>query len=238
MAHAAELARLAVDRLLGHRVLRRRSGEVVAESVLRSARASAALDGVDWPLAGVRAIDGAPAGDDAALVHGALRVSAEVVALAKVWRRAPLQALARLHLLAAADALAAADLGRPTSGGPRLVALAELASGPPGVPAVVEAAVVHGELLALQPFRWGTGLVARAAQRLVLSSRGLDPAAMVSVEVGHAAMPQDYAAAAAGYRAGSAGGVAGWVVHCATAVEAGAQDSLAVCEALSRSPKR
>lgn len=234
MTQAAESARLAVDRLLGHRVLRRRAGEVIAESALRSTRASAALDGVDWPLAAVRAIEGAPADRDAALVHGALRVFAEVGALAAVWRRAPLQALARAHLLAAADVLPDAELGRPTSGGPRLEALAALASGPPGVPAVVEAAVVHGELLALQPFRWGTGLVARAAQRLVLSSRGLDPACLVAVEVGHAAMKQDYEDAGAGYRAGSAVGVAGWVVHCARAVEAGAQDSLAVCEALSR----
>lgn len=234
VSDAVQSARTAVDRLLRHRVLRQRSGEVIAESALRGARASAALEGVDWSLAEIRGVHGAPTGSDAALVHGALRVSAEIAALAAVWRRAPLQALARLHLLAAADVAPAEELGRPTSATPRLAALAELASSPAGVPAVVEAAIVHGELLALEPFRWGTGLVARAAQRLVLGSRGLDPSSLVAADVGHAAMRAEYLAAGLAYRSGSPGAVAGWVVHCARAVEVAAQDGLAYCEALLR----
>ncbi|MGW2548012.1 oxidoreductase, partial [Kitasatospora sp. NPDC001574] len=42
--------RKAVDRLYGHRVMRRRAAEVTSESALRGARASAALAGADWPL--------------------------------------------------------------------------------------------------------------------------------------------------------------------------------------------
>lgn len=234
VAVAAESARAAVDRLLRHRILRRRSGELIAESALRGARASAALEGVDWPLEVVRRVDGAATDSAAAVVHGALRVSAEIGTLAAVWRRAPLQALARLHVLAAADLAPAPELGRPTVGGPRLAALAELATAPPGVPAVIEAAVIHGELLALEPFAVGTGVVARAAQRLVLITRGLDPQSMVPAEVGHAGAMQAYAALAAGYRAGLPSAVAAWVVHCAAAVEAGGRDGLAFCEALSR----
>lgn len=231
---AAESARVAVDRLLRHRALRRQPGVVIAESALRGARASAALGGADWPLERVRSVHG-PAGDGAAaIVHGALRVSAEIGALMPVWRRSPLQALARLHVLAAADLLPAAELGRPVSAGPRLVALVELVTRPAGVPAVVEAAVVHGELLVLGPFRRGTGLVARAAQRLVLLARGLDPQSLVAPEIGHAAAAGAYRAAAEGYRGGSPAAVAAWVVHCAGAVEAGAQDGLAFCEALTR----
>lgn len=233
VAQAAESARIAVDRLLRHRILRRRAGEVRAESALRGARASAALEGVDWPLERVRQLTGT-AEASAAAVFGALRLSAEVGGLAAVWRRAPLQALARLHVLAAADALPAEELGRPHAGGPRLVALAELASGPAGVPAVIEASVVHGELLSLEPFRWGNGLVARAAFRLVLIARGLDPQSLVAAEVGHAAAVDEYLAAARAYRQGTTDGVVAWVVHCAGAVDAGAQDGLAVAEALSR----
>ena len=47
-------ARESVDRLLGHRVLRRRSAEVSAEAALRGARASAALEGVSVPIEDVR----------------------------------------------------------------------------------------------------------------------------------------------------------------------------------------
>jgi hypothetical protein len=234
VAQAAASARTAVDRLLRHRILRRRSSDMTAESALRGARASAALAGVDWPLEAVRGLRGAAGDESAALVHGALRVSAEIGALATVWRRAPLQALARLHVLAAADVLPAAELGRPWAGGPRLTALAELASGPAAVPAIVEAAVVHGELLALAPFRWGNGLVARAAQRLILVSRGLDPQSIVAVEVGHAALAEEYAASGLAYRQGSPDDVAAWVTHCARAVEVGAHDALAFAEALSR----
>ena len=45
----------AIDRLLGHKVLRRESAGVSTESALRGARASAALEGVDVPLADLRA---------------------------------------------------------------------------------------------------------------------------------------------------------------------------------------
>src|SRR4051812_8349814 len=51
---AVARTREAVDRLLGHRILRRRSAEVSAESALRGARASAALEGVSAPLEEVR----------------------------------------------------------------------------------------------------------------------------------------------------------------------------------------
>ncbi|MFD0773892.1 oxidoreductase, partial [Streptomonospora algeriensis] len=47
--------RALVDRLLGHRILRRRSSDVSMESALRGARASAVLDGADADLEEVRA---------------------------------------------------------------------------------------------------------------------------------------------------------------------------------------
>ncbi len=232
VADAAGRARDGVDRLRAHPVLRRRSAEVSAESALRGARASAALEGTDLDLAAIRS----GAGHDP-VVAGALRVNAGVGALVDTWRRAPMQALARLHMLAAAGLAPDDDLGRPT-GDPersaRLGALAALVTGGTTAPAVVVTAVVHAELLATAPFTVASGTVARGAARLTMISRGLDPKALGIPEVGHAERPDDYAAALQSYRLDGADGVARWIRHCCAAVERGAQEGLAVCEAIRR----
>ncbi|MFC3999958.1 Fic family protein [Nocardiopsis sediminis] len=245
---AVQETRAIVDRLLGHRVLRRRSAEVSMESALRGARASAVLDGADATLEQVRA----GACDDPR-VKGALRVSGELGVLADTWPKAPRQVLARLHTLAAADGVDASALGRPrTLGEPaadplgvgpapgpaevaaRLDGLGALLAAPASVPALVVGAIVHGELAALRPFGWGDGVVARAAERLTLIRRGLDPKSLVPPEVGHEELREGYGPALRGYTSGTADGVAAWVVHCCDAVAAGARDSLATCEALKR----
>lgn len=247
VAEALERARGVVDRLLGQRLLLRRGAAVSAESALRGARASAALEGAVADLDAVR--DGtvrAPA------VQGALRVSAESGRLAETWSLAPRQVLARLHTLAAADAVAADGLGRPRAdrvaddpldlGDPlppaevtaRLDALCALLLSRTEAPAIAVAAVVHGELLTLRPFGWGDGIVARAAQRLTLVSRGLDPKAVVMPEVGHLELATDYADAIRAYREGTPHGVALWIEHCASAVSLGAREAMAICTALAR----
>ena len=103
---------------------------------------------------------------------------------------------------------------------------------------MVVGAVVHGELLALRPFGWGDGIVARAAERLTLMARGLDPNSLVPTQLGHEQRREHYAAALRGYMTGTPEGVAGWVVHCAQAVMEGARDSLATCEAIRRATTR
>ncbi|MHB8450360.1 MAG: oxidoreductase [Mycobacteriales bacterium] len=230
VGEAVARARAAVDRLLTHRLLRGRSAEISAEAALRTARASAALEGCDRPLAEVRRGVADP------LVQGALRVAAAAGELRPVLRRAPLQVLARLHVLAAAGSCPPEELGRPVAAEPaavaRLAALAELLAGaPPGAPALVLAAIGHAEVGVLAPFRGGNGLVARGLARLVLIERGLDPKAVLPVDVGHAADPAGYRAGLAGYARGD---VSGWLRHCASAVELAAQDGLAACEALAR----
>lgn len=240
-------AREAVDRLLAHRILRRRSAEVSAESALRGARASAALEGVSVPLEDMRS---GLATDP--IAQGALRVSAELGSLPGTWRNAPRQVLARLHALAAAEGPEPDDLGRPRStdtardpldlGRPpvpaevaaRLGSLSDLLTGPTKAPAVVVAALVHGELLALRPFGWADGVVARAASRLTLVDRGLDPKSLTAPEVGHVELGTAYRDAIAGYVAGGSDGVAQWICHCAEAIALGARDALAVCESLTR----
>lgn len=236
---AVEEARAAVDGLRGHRVLRRSAQKVSAESMLRGARASAALEGTDLPLEvvrrTVRASGRLPAGEGP-VVAGALRVAAEVGPLQETWRRAPLQVLARLHALAAAGQVGQDELGRPRPGSaPRLAELAALLATGTQAPALVVSAVVHAEVLTTRAFAVGGGVVARAAGRLVLITRGLDPSAVCVPEVGFAELGQQaYGAALAGYAAGGVDGVAAWVRHCAEALVLGAREGIAVCEAIQR----
>lgn len=115
VSEAVTDARKAVDRLYGHRVLRRKSPEVSARSALRGARASAALEGVDVPLEVIPEVTDPT-------VQGALRVSAELGRLGTTWRTAPRQVLARLHTLAASGLVGdgeglTRDGGGPTAGG-------------------------------------------------------------------------------------------------------------------------
>ncbi|WP_283139760.1 oxidoreductase [Rhizohabitans arisaemae] len=244
---SVEEARAAVDRMYRHRILRRRGPEVSAESALRGARASAALEGAEFPLEQVRS---GSVGDP--IVQGALRASAEVGRAGSTWRTAPRQVLARLHSLAAAGSAPDDCLGRPRSTasvadpwgvGPapsppevsvRLDALADLLSGSTKTPALLLAAVVHAELVVLRPFGTADAMVARAAERLTLVERGLDPKSLVAVEVGHLALRATYSDALVGYLSGTASGLSLWVRHCADAVIVGARETLAICEALQR----
>ncbi len=241
---AAEAARGAVDRLLAHRMLRRRSADISVEAGLRSARASAALEGADIPLDVLRST-----GSENPTLQGALRISAELGGLSDLFAQVPMQALARMHLLAAADIAPAETVGRPRlSGQPaedgpspdtleanaRLEGLVRLLGQPTSAPAVVVAAVLHAEILAVRPFVSGNGLVARGAARLILLGRGLDPKALTAPDVGHLELADEYRATAEGYVEGRPEQVAAFVQHCCQALELGARESLAVCEALLR----
>ena len=231
VSDAVARARAAVDALLTNRVLRRRSPDVSAESAVRGAWASAWLAGREVPLASVRS--GAAATDP--VVQGALRVQSALGGLADTWPRAPRQALARLHALAAADLLGADALGRPAAdSADRLDTLAAVLAAT-AAPAVVVAGIVHGELLGLDAFPPVSGPVALGAVRLTLIDRGLDPKSLVVVEVGHRELHAEYQEALAGYRGGTPEGIARWLVHCADAVVGGAREATAICQAMGRS---
>ncbi|MGD9527490.1 oxidoreductase [Pseudonocardia sp.] len=96
VADAVARARDAVVAVHNHPVNRRGWPATAAEAGLRAARASAALDGAT--------LDPSPADvvTDPVLA-GAVRAAEELGRLLGVWRTAPLQALARLHVVAAAD---------------------------------------------------------------------------------------------------------------------------------------
>jgi hypothetical protein len=226
-------ARTAVDVLLENRTLRRRSGDVSAESSLRGAWASAWLEGSTLALADVRS--GAPDALADPVLQGALRAQAAIGQLADTWRHAPRQALARLHAVAAADLVSDRELlGRPDPvAAGRLDTLAAVLAAT-SAPAVVVSAIVHGELLSLDAFPPASGVVARAAARLCLIDRGLDPKSLVVVEAGHREFAVDYGEAVTAYRTGTSAGIAHWLVHCADAVELGAREALAISAAIGR----
>ncbi|MDQ2748950.1 MAG: oxidoreductase [Actinomycetota bacterium] len=233
VADSVVAARTAVDALLANRTLRRRSADVSAESSLRGAWASAWLAGAEVALDDVRS--GAAAGEH--IVQGALRAYAAIPVLADTWTHAPRQVLARLHALAAADLVPdTSALGRPVPAravAARLDTLAAVLDAT-SAPAVVVAAIVHGELLSLDAFAPASGVVARVAVRLTLIDRGLDPTSLVVVEAGHRELRGDYDVALAAYRTGSPDGIAYWLRHCADAVVTGARESSAICAAMAR----
>lgn len=236
VAEAADEARRAVDRLLVHRVLRRQIPAVAAESTIRGARAAAALSGVDIPLAELRSSE---AGDPVA--RGAVRAYAALGPMVTTWTRAPGQVLARLHALAAADLVPPDELGRPLArpeGGRRLSELGRLVSEATGTPAVVLAGVVHGELAGLAAFGSADRVVALAAARLTMRSRGLDTNAVSVPEVGVLESATDYPALLAGFVGGTPDGLGAWLRWWAQAVALGATEGLAICEALAREGSR
>jgi hypothetical protein len=218
---ALAASRDGIDALLRDRGLRRTSPELTAESLLRGAHASAVLEGSSATLEQLRD----EPSDDAA--RAAVRVSTELLGLVPVLSHSPLQAFARLHTLAAKGTAAETDLGRPTdpSGAERLNALGRLLLERSAAPAMVAAAVVHAELKTVAPFVSHNGIVARAAERLVLVARGVDPPSLTVPEAGHLTLRRQYESNLDGYARGGPGGVHGWLLYVAEAYTAGAQAS-------------
>ncbi|MET9029928.1 oxidoreductase [Nocardia sp. NPDC004168] len=228
---AADRARDALAEVHRHKANRRGWPTTAAEAAVRAARSSAAIDGgsTDIPADG-RVAD--------PILAGSLRVGQALDGdalrnMVGTWQRAPLQALARLHLLAAADLIPEQEaLGRPRGDSgvaQRLDLLAQTVLGS-RAPAPVLAAVVHGELLALRPFGTADGVVARAASRLVAVSSGLDPHSLGVPEVFWLRRRQAYLDAAAGFGTGEAEAVGGWVILCCGAFEDGAREATSIAD--------
>ena len=154
-----------------------------------------------------------------------MRVSVELLGLVPVFTRTPLQALARLHALAAAGTVPDDEVGRPrdAESAARLRDVSSLVTA--GRPALVTAALVHAELATAAPFGSADGLVARATERLVLVSSGLDAKSLVVPEAGHLALRAAYESNLRAYAEGGRAGVHAWLLHCAAAYTAGAEAS-------------
>lgn len=210
-----------IDALLRDRGLRRTTPDLTTDALLRGAHASAVLEGSTSTLEDIRA----GRGDEVA--QSALRVSAELLGLLPTLATSPLQALARLHTLAGKGVVGDADLGRPRdpAGAMRLRDLGGLLTGPTAAPALLVAAVAHAEIASTAPFVSHNGLVARAAERLLLVARGVDPKSLVVPEAGHLALRPEYESNLRGYRDGGVAGVHAWLVYAAEAYARAAESS-------------
>lgn len=270
-ADAVGQARTACDELRWHEAYRRRWREVRAESGLRAAQASAALEGArlpldlvrslatgttTWPSTGPAQTDSDERVDERAVLVGALRGASLVEALVPdlgSQQRAALpplpQLLARVHTVVGAGWLPVDALGRLRTAEPALD-LRGLGAPPTGreiaarvdllsrtvatttAPALVVAALVHAEVLAVRPFVAGNGLVARLVARVIATSGGLDPTGSVLPELTWADAPQLYVAGAAGYATGEPERVATWFTSYASAIVAGAAAARTVADAV------
>jgi hypothetical protein len=230
VAEAVDAARAAMDGLLREPALRRRRGAVRAAARLHSAWASTQLAGADLSWDGFAP----PFGDDAdgRVAHAALQVATEVGGLADTWKRAPLQALARLHTVGMTGQVPDAELGRPRPDAgvsDRLTTLAEVVSVSESS-GVVVAGIVHAELMTLQPFAAGNDLVARAASRVVLVARGVDPDALTVPEMGLLELGADaYRDALDAFAGGTPTGLAQWLTFHAASVQRGATFARTLC---------
>jgi hypothetical protein len=204
-----------IDVMLRDRGLRRTTPEQTAESLLRGAHASAVLDGSVSSMEQVRS----DSGDETA--QAAVRVSTELLALVPVISRSPLQAFARMHALSGGP-----SAGKPVSAeaAARLQSLAQTLL-TTSAPAMIVAALVHADLVAASPFASHNGIVARAAERLVLVARGVDPASLVVPEAGHLALRAEYESNLRGYRDGGRSGLHSWLLYAAQAQTKGAEAS-------------
>ncbi|WP_424183937.1 oxidoreductase [Actinokineospora sp. G85] len=228
VADAVASARDAVAQVHRHPTNRRGWPATAAEASVRAARASAVVEGGNPEIPD-------EGGVSDPVTAGALRVAEALGPLLGTWERAPMQALARLHVLAAADLVADdAGLGRPRPGvgvAERLDMLAGLVVGGTKAPGPVLAAVVHGELLALAPFGVADGVVARAAARLTSIQTGLDPKGLAVPEVFFMRQAPRYREAARAFATGTPEGVAQWLTFCCEALDAGAKEATSIAEA-------
>lgn len=211
-----------VDAMLRDRGLRKTAPELTTESLLRGACASGVLEGSTSGQEEIRQ----GGGDETA--QAALRVSTEVLSLVPVLGSSPLQAFARLHAVAGGGSLPAEQLGRPrdAESAERLRVLGQRLLHETTAPAMLVAAIVHAELATAAPFASHNGIVARAAERLVLVARGVDEKSLLVPEVGHLQLRAEYESNLRAYaRASGSSGVHAWLLYAAEAYAVAAEAS-------------
>ena len=208
-----------IDAVLRDRGLRKTHPEDTGQALVMGAHASAVLEGSTSTLEDV--VNGRT--DE--IAQDALRVSTQVLSLVPQVRVAPLQALARLHALAGVEALPAEELGRPrdAASAARLRTVSQLLLSDTAAPALVVAAMVHADIATAKPFASHNGIVARAAERLVMVARGVDSTSVLVPEAGHLALRAQYESNLRAYATSSERGVHAWALYAAEAYAKGAE---------------
>ncbi|MBM9464124.1 oxidoreductase [Aeromicrobium sp. YIM 150415] len=218
---AVAAARDGIDAVLRDRGLRKTAPADTAQALLLGAWATATLEGSAYT------VDELAAGAGDATARGAVRLSTELLGLLPAWQRSPVQALARIHAIAAAGSVDDAELGRPVNpeGVARLTNLARLLGQATEAPGLVVAALVHAEIADAGAFVSHNAVVARAAERLVWVAKGIDPASVTVPEAGHVADAPAYFAALESYRSSDGTGVHQWLLYAADAATRAAEAS-------------
>jgi hypothetical protein len=258
VADQIDAARQACTELRWHQALRRRIPEAAAESRVRGAQASGELDGARLSVDIVRDLmRGAATWHESpdpveVVMRGIIAATAETEHVRALVRTAPLQALARLHVAAAAGLVADDQLGRPRLSGEdcrefvelgpapeageareRLLAVGELLRVADELPTPLVAAIVHAEIVAARPFVRGNGVVARAMERAIVQACGLDPTGVAVTEAGHRDQGGPaYFGGLTAYVRGDAAGVGLWITHCCTAIAAAAAEGGRIADAV------
>lgn len=209
-----------IDAVLRDRGLRKSTPEHTARSLLLGAWASATLEGSSYE------VDELAEGGGDATAQAAVRLSTQLLGLLPMWRTSPVQALARIHAIAASGSVPDDDLGRPVNpaGVTRLQNLGEMLKQKTEAPALVVAALVHAEIIAAGAFISHNSVVARAAERLMFVDRGIDPASVTVPEVGHVMDSGGYFASLKAYET-KATGVHQWLLWCADSYARAAEAS-------------
>ena len=212
-------ARDGIDVMLRDRGLRRTTPELTGESLLRGAHASAVLEGSGSTLDEVRA------GEGDEIAQDAVRLATELLGLAPTLRAQPLQALARIHAIAAATSLPEDRLGRPrdADAAATLRAVAELVTARTDAPALGIAAIVHADLATAAPFLSHNGIVARAVERLVLVARAVDEKSLIVPEAAHLSLRPQYESNLRGWAGSTPAGRHSWLLYSAEAYSAAAE---------------
>lgn len=158
--------------------------------------------------------------------------------------------LAGLHRDLAAPLLASGQISQDQVGAPRRQAQTSLEGGPgqaprgarlqarlegltelidvPGAPALVRAALVHGELVAARPFVAGNAALGRLLVRHLCVRDALEPTGTAVCDYYPARAPLAYKEAAGAYATGTSQGVVAWIVWQAQALLAGIQQAHAL----------
>ena len=209
-----------IDAVLRDRGLRKSTPEHTSRSLLLGAWASATLEGSSFD------VDDLGSGGGDATAQAAVRLSTQLLGLLPMWRSSPVQALARIHALAASGSVSDEELGRPVNpaGVERLQNLGEMLKQKTEAPALVVAALTHAEIIAAGAFISHNAVVARAAERLMFVDRGIDPASVTVPEVGHLMDSPGYFASLKAYET-QATGVHQWLLWSADSYVRAAESS-------------
>lgn len=181
VASRLRAARAAVAAVHRRPVNLRRYAVTSAESVLRGARASAMI----------ATAEGFAGGEASAIDASSLLAPDALAGTVRTFRRAPLQVIARIDVLAGGS-------GRPAAGSAGGLESLAKAAGRWADHELV-AALWHGTLMSLRPFGERTGVVARLVARIAAISSGFDPRGLAVPEPYLNRHREQYLRSAAGF---------------------------------------